>query len=127
MRFLTAAVALRPESAGAYGNLGAALMNKGQVDEAIACYQKAIELDPKYAMAHTNLGFALTRKGQVDEAIACYQKAIDTRPEARRGPQQPGHCAVCQGPGGRGHRLLPEGHRHSTRSTPRPTLSWAMH
>jgi tetratricopeptide (TPR) repeat protein len=25
------------------------------VDEAIACYQRAIELDPKIALAHTNL------------------------------------------------------------------------
>ena len=26
--------------------MGLALMDKGQVDEAIACYNKAIELDP---------------------------------------------------------------------------------
>ena len=33
--------------------------DKGQLDEAIACFKKAIELDPKYADAHSNLGNAL--------------------------------------------------------------------
>ena len=32
------------------------LRDKGQMDEAIACFQKAIELDPKNANAHSNLG-----------------------------------------------------------------------
>ena len=59
VRFLTAAVALRPHSPGAHNNLGTALRGKGQLDAAIACYNKAIELDPKLAMAHNNLGNAL--------------------------------------------------------------------
>jgi tetratricopeptide (TPR) repeat protein len=81
VRFLTVAVALRPDSPGAQLNLGNALYNKGQLDEAIACYRKAIELDPRYAMAHNNLGHALENKGQLDEAIACYQKAIALDPK----------------------------------------------
>jgi serine/threonine-protein kinase len=81
VRFLTAAVALRPDSPGAHVNLGIALHGKGQLDEGIACYRKAIELDPKYATAHNNLGLALKAKGQVDEAIACYQKAIELDPK----------------------------------------------
>ena len=51
------------------------------MDEAIACYRKAIELDPKYAEAHYNLGNALKHKGQLDEAIACYKKAIELDPK----------------------------------------------
>jgi serine/threonine-protein kinase len=51
------------------------------VDEAIACYQKAIALDPKNSKAHTCLGLALAAKGQVDEAIACYQQAIEIDPK----------------------------------------------
>ncbi len=81
VRFLTAAVALRPESPGALLNLGLALYHKGQLDEAIASYKKAIELDPKYAAAHNNLGNALKDKGQLDEAIACYKKAIELDPK----------------------------------------------
>jgi tetratricopeptide (TPR) repeat protein len=50
------------------------------VEEAIACYKKAIALDPKKVEAHSNLGLALARKGQVDEAIACFRQAIDLDP-----------------------------------------------
>ena len=52
-------VRLKPGSAFARFNLGRALLGKGQLDEAIACYRKAIELDPKLATAHNNLGNAL--------------------------------------------------------------------
>jgi tetratricopeptide (TPR) repeat protein len=80
-RFLTAAVALRPESPGARINLGMALSRKRQWDEAIACFHKAIALDPKYVVAHNNLGMALSRKRQWDEAIACFRKAIALDPK----------------------------------------------
>jgi serine/threonine-protein kinase len=80
VRFLSAAVAIRPESPGARYNLARALHSNGQVNEAIACNQKAIELDPKYVTAYYNLGNALRDEGQIDEAITCYRKAIALRP-----------------------------------------------
>lgn len=49
VRFLTAAVALRPDSPGCVLNLGLALRGTGRADEAIACCRKALELDPKLA------------------------------------------------------------------------------
>ena len=51
------------------------------MDEAIACYKKAIELDPKLAKAHYNLGACCRNKGELDEAIACFQKAIELDPK----------------------------------------------
>jgi serine/threonine-protein kinase len=81
VRFLTVAVALRPESPGAHFNLGLALARKGQLDEAIDCYKKAIELDPKYAYPHYDLGNALMAKGQLDDAITSFQKAITVDPK----------------------------------------------
>jgi serine/threonine-protein kinase len=81
VRFMTAAVALRPGSPGVYNNLAVSLYARGQVDEAIACYRQAIALDPKYARAHTNLGNALKGKGQVDASIACYMKALKLDPK----------------------------------------------
>src|SRR5262245_10941944 len=59
VRYLTAAVALRSDVLGAHFNLGIVLKGGGQLDEAIACYRKAVELGPKYAPAHNNLGSAL--------------------------------------------------------------------
>jgi superkiller protein 3 len=56
------------------------LKGQGKIEEAIACYKKAIELDPKFAVAHTNLGIALHAQGKLDEATACYKKAIELDP-----------------------------------------------
>jgi tetratricopeptide (TPR) repeat protein len=81
VRYLMAAVALRPKSPGARINLGSALIAKGEVDEAIACARKAIELDPKYVAAYHNLGSALSGKGALDEAIASYKKATALDPK----------------------------------------------
>jgi serine/threonine-protein kinase len=81
VRFLTAALALRPESPGAHLMMGFALKHTGQLDEAIACCKKAIELDPKFALAHNNVGAGHASKGQLDEAIACYRQAIELDPK----------------------------------------------
>ncbi len=105
------AIELDPKLAAAHCNQGRALHFKGQFDEAIACYKKAIELDPELAIAHARLGAALMVNGQLDEAVACLRKAIELDPKSRRGPQQPGPNTESQGPAGRSHRLLPEGHR----------------
>jgi serine/threonine-protein kinase len=80
-RYLTAAVALRPKSPGVLLNLGHALKQGHQYDEAIACYQKAVALDPEYANAYADLGTAFFRKGQVEEAIACFKKGVALRPK----------------------------------------------
>jgi serine/threonine-protein kinase len=81
VRFLTAAAALRPESAACRFNLGVALSGRSEVDGAIACYRKAIELEPKYPGAHNNLGVSLQARGELDEAIACYRKVIELEPK----------------------------------------------
>ena len=80
IRYYTAAVMLRPNSAAAHNNLGNALRNKGQLDEAIAEYRKAFQIQPDYAHAHNNLGNALQDKGQLDEAIAEYRNALQIQP-----------------------------------------------
>ena len=52
-----------PNYAEAHSNLGNALKDKGQLDEAIAAFRQAIALRPDYAEAHSNLGIALGDKG----------------------------------------------------------------
>jgi tetratricopeptide (TPR) repeat protein len=56
----------RPE---ALRNLGIALFDNGQLDQAIAAYRQAIVLNPNYPEACLNLGNALTVQGKLDEAI----------------------------------------------------------
>lgn len=60
----------------AYNSFGDVLMDKGQLDDAIKYYRKAVELRPGYAQAQSNLGNLLLRKGQTDEALSHLEKAL---------------------------------------------------
>jgi tetratricopeptide (TPR) repeat protein len=62
-------------------SFGTVLVQKGNVDEAIAHFQKALQINPNDAGVCYNLGNALFQKGKVDEAIAQYQKALQIKPD----------------------------------------------
>jgi tetratricopeptide (TPR) repeat protein len=49
---------------------GRACFDKGEIDRAIADYDKAIALNPNIATAYANRGLAYRKKGEVDRAIA---------------------------------------------------------
>ena len=72
LRWYQAAVAAAPANVAAHTCLGNALYHKGQMDEAIACYQKAIELDPKLALARVNLAQA-ERLTAARDKLAAFQ------------------------------------------------------
>ena len=57
------------------------LFNKGQVAEAINCYQQALILKPDYAEVYNNLGMALKRQNRLEAAIECYKKAFKFKPD----------------------------------------------
>jgi Flp pilus assembly protein TadD len=65
----------------AHLNLGSALDEKGQSDEAIREFQEAIRLKPGYVLARNNLGVAIVKKGQIDEGISQYREAIRLKPD----------------------------------------------
>jgi tetratricopeptide (TPR) repeat protein len=69
------------QNAAAQNNLGNALFQKGQADEAIAHYQKALAIQPDHAKAHYNLGNALAGQSKLDEAIVEFQKALAIQPD----------------------------------------------
>ena len=48
-------VATVPHNPHAHYNLGVTLAGRGQIEEAIAQYQKAVEIKPDYAAARRNL------------------------------------------------------------------------
>ena len=54
---------------------------KGQREEAITCFQKAIQINTNLPDAYYNLGNAFKDKGQLEVAIPYYQKAIQRAPD----------------------------------------------
>lgn len=55
---------------------GIAFQDKGRLEEAVTCYQKAIELNKNHAGAFYNLGVAHQKMCQLDKAILSYEIAI---------------------------------------------------
>ena len=73
-------LARNPSCWMAHNNLGIALFQKGDTDDAIAHYRTTLEMQPDFWDAEYNLGIALLSKGQVDEAIAHCSKAVRIAP-----------------------------------------------
>ena len=65
--------------AEAQNTRGIAYCEKGEVDKAIATFEKAIDLKPDYANAHYNQGIAYMKKGEVDKAWCAYHRAIQCK------------------------------------------------
>ena len=74
-------LAKNPDCWMAYNNLGIALSDKGEIDEAISQYQKSLQFHSDYEQAHYNLGRAFFEKGNIDEAIAQCQEALALQPK----------------------------------------------
>ena len=74
------ALALRPDIAETYSNLGIVLREAGQLDEAMTAFHRALGLRPDLPEAHYNRGITLWERGQPDEAIAAYRRALELKP-----------------------------------------------
>jgi tetratricopeptide (TPR) repeat protein len=61
-------------------NLGTALAEKGDMDEAAQEFREALRTYPDFKEAHINLGVALASKGFLDEAIKEYRLALCISP-----------------------------------------------
>jgi len=68
-------------NAEAYSNRGLSWYKKGDHDQAISDFTRAIELNPRYANAYYNRGIAYDDKGQYDRAISDYTRAIELNPK----------------------------------------------
>jgi len=68
----------RKEMAGLYHNLGIAYYKKGERENELRVYLKALEIFPEYdnGELYNNMGLIYGKKGDYDKAESCYQKAI---------------------------------------------------
>ncbi|HET9801217.1 MAG TPA: tetratricopeptide repeat protein, partial [Chthoniobacterales bacterium] len=71
-------------------NLGTALMEKGQLDDALSYFQKALEVHSgseqrhynfSLSVIHDSIGNILARKGRLNEAMVHLRQAVDLRPD----------------------------------------------
>ena len=88
---------IRPDHAEAYNNLGNALRELGQFEEAEACLRQALRLKPDYAEAAYNLGVALWSKGDWRRPRPCYRQAIRLKPDYAEAHLNLGNCLKDQG------------------------------
>jgi len=109
-----------PNNFVAHNYLGVALARRGDVEDAIGHYRKALELKSDFVDAHNNLGTALAGRGQVDEAIAHFRKALDINPERADAHNNLGIALA-----GRGQ--VDEAIAHSRRALEIQPDKWAAH
>jgi tetratricopeptide (TPR) repeat protein/SAM-dependent methyltransferase len=72
------AIALNPNFAPAHMNLGNALREEGDLDQAVTHLRQALQLQPS-PFAHNNLGLALAARGDPQGAMH-YRRAIEMHP-----------------------------------------------
>jgi len=76
------AIAIKPDVAANYNNLGNDLAKLGKVDDARAAYQKYVDLNPAdAALAWRNFGIVLYQANRMKESIEPLQKATQLDPK----------------------------------------------
>lgn len=68
------------DEANTYREKGYESQQRGDIDEAIAWYQKTIAFDPDYAAPHNDLGILFESKGWIERAETEYKKALTIDP-----------------------------------------------
>ncbi|HEY1847568.1 MAG TPA: tetratricopeptide repeat protein, partial [Opitutaceae bacterium] len=71
-----------PSAWMAHNNLGAELLHRGQLAEAVDHLRRSVELEPGNASAQANLGGALYQMGRFSEAIARDKEALRLEPKS---------------------------------------------
>ncbi len=74
-------LALDPDHADAYLNLGALLCEARRCREAVALYDEALRRKPGEALLHFNRAVALEDQGRPMEAIAAYNASLQLQPD----------------------------------------------
>jgi predicted O-linked N-acetylglucosamine transferase (SPINDLY family) len=59
-----------------------ALEQRGQLEEALSCYDRAASLEPELARAHFNRGTILLDRGDAQQALEAFSKAVRYKPDS---------------------------------------------
>jgi protein O-mannosyl-transferase len=86
----THTLAVTSDNDVALTNLGTSLMERGQLNDALSYFQRALAVrsgsehshyNLSLALIHDSVGNVLGRKGRLDEAVAHFRQAIEFRPD----------------------------------------------
>ena len=77
---LTCLIDRHPNDANDYNNRGLIYFQSGELESALADYNKAIQLNPNLAGAYNNRANYYAERGKLIEAIDDYDRAIDLNP-----------------------------------------------
>jgi tetratricopeptide (TPR) repeat protein len=73
-------IAVKPDTADAYYNLGTLELRNSNFDEARRYLEQTLKLEPNYPEAWNNLGMMAAQQGRLDEAVDDFQKSVAQRP-----------------------------------------------
>ncbi len=79
---LKRALAIYPDYLAAHNDLGAQLLEKGQLDEAANELRTAIKIDPGAFNPQLNLGIVLLQQKKLSEALTALNRALSIEPSA---------------------------------------------
>ncbi|MFO0978443.1 MAG: protein kinase [Planctomycetaceae bacterium] len=81
VRWLQAGIAVAPDSAAAYCNLGSALRRLSRFEEAKTAFETAIECMPEHVNSYLGLGLTQKQLNDLPSSIATFRKAREMSPE----------------------------------------------
>jgi tetratricopeptide (TPR) repeat protein len=74
-------VVSRQEASDEYVKYGEDMANSNNLNEAIACFDKAIGINPKNDFAWGDRGLILDKQGKTEESLASFSKALEINPK----------------------------------------------
>lgn len=80
IEYLDQAIAYNPLDGAAYNDLALCFIERGELEDALALFDKGIEVEPDYATIHHNKGWFLNQIGRHQESLHCFSMALALEP-----------------------------------------------
>jgi hypothetical protein len=71
----------QPDNSGARLNLGVALSEQGQLDEAVTVFEEVLKAKPDFAQAYNSLGVTRLHQGRVKDGLAAFEQGLAIQPD----------------------------------------------